>query len=88
MRLMDKLRSPEYADIAPRVRDSSILSLFGWTIVRLMLRRREYRWFLTPRLLVRATYRSMELTGKAILPRPLAGLVLRLLYRHRPPVGG
>ncbi len=82
-RLMDKLRSPAYADVAPRVRDSAMLSLFGLTIMGLMLRRPEYRWFLTPRLLVRASRRSVELVGKRILPRPLARLCLRLLYHHR-----
>ena len=40
-RLMDRLRSPAFADVAPRVRDSGALSLFGWTIVRMMMRRRD-----------------------------------------------
>lgn len=80
--VMDRLLAPDCDDVAPRVRDSGALSLFGWTIVRMMLRHRKYRWFLTPLLLRRSTWRSAELLGKRILPKPMARLCLRLLYHQ------
>ncbi len=79
-RLLDRLSSPECADIAPHIRESAALALFGLPVVRLLLQHRTYRKFFSPLLLHRATRRSFELVGKKLLPRPLARLALRMLY--------
>jgi glycosyltransferase involved in cell wall biosynthesis len=80
--LLDKLSSPACSDIAPRIRDSAVLGLFGVPVLRLIMGRREYRQFLTPLLVSRCCRRSGELVAKKLLPRPLAQLALRLLYNQ------
>jgi glycosyltransferase involved in cell wall biosynthesis len=82
-RLLDRLNSPDCADVAPRIRDSAALNMFGLPAVRLLLSRPEYRHFFTPLLLLRASHRSLEVTGRRFLPAPFARLVVRLLYQHR-----
>jgi glycosyltransferase involved in cell wall biosynthesis len=82
--LLDRLSAPALADVAPRVRDSACLSLFGWPVIRLLRANPRYRQFLTPQLVYRASRRSAELIGKRILPKPVAAMVLRLLYSHKP----
>jgi glycosyltransferase involved in cell wall biosynthesis len=82
-RILDRLSSPACADIAPRIRDSVALALFGWPILRLCAQRPAYRQFLTPQLFYHASRRSTELVGKKILPNFLARIALRLLYRHK-----
>jgi glycosyltransferase involved in cell wall biosynthesis len=82
-RILDRLNSPACADVAPRIRDSAALAMFGWPLLRLLIRQAQYRRFLTPHLVFWASYRSAEIIGKRILPRPLARLCLRLLYHHK-----
>ena len=82
-RLLELLSSKEFADVAPLIRDSGALSLFAMPMLRMLLRRSEYRWFITPLLVARTLRRSSELLGKRILPEPLARVCLRLFYRHR-----
>lgn len=85
--ILDRLSSPACADVAPRLRDSAALALFGLPLVRLLRERPEYRQFSTPLLTWRATRRSLEVTGKRLLPRPLARLALRLFYPPQRPAG-
>jgi glycosyltransferase involved in cell wall biosynthesis len=82
-RLLARLISPQFADVAPRVRDSAALALFEFPLLRLVLQKPEYRYFLTPRLLVLCVCRNAEVVGQKILPRPLARLFLRLLYQRK-----
>jgi len=82
-RLLDRLSSSALADVAPRLRAGAALSVFGLPLIRLLLRHRKYRHFLTPLLLFWATYRNVEILGKRILPGPLARLCVRLLYHHK-----
>ena len=86
-RLLDRLNSPGCADVVPRIRDSAALNMFGLTVVRLMMSRREYRHFLTAMLVLRASHRSLEVLGRRILPGPIARLAVRLLYRQKPSRG-
>jgi glycosyltransferase involved in cell wall biosynthesis len=83
--LLDRLSSASCSDIAGRIRDSTILSVFGVPIVGLLVREPAYRRFLTPALVMGASRRSTELFGKKILPRSLARLALKALYRQKPP---
>ncbi len=80
LRILEYLSSPAYADIAKVVRDSAILGVFGSDIVKLLQRHPEHHPFLTPWLRLIALRRSIELTGKKILPTPLKRLVLAILY--------
>jgi glycosyltransferase involved in cell wall biosynthesis len=83
LRLLELLNSGECADVAPRIRESGALSLFGLPMLRLLWSHREYRRFLTPLLTWRSLRRSVELIGKELLPPPLARVCLRLFYHHR-----
>jgi glycosyltransferase involved in cell wall biosynthesis len=87
--LLERLSRPECADVAPRIRDSAALALFGMPLIRLLIKYPQYRRFLTPHLVLWAIYRGAELAGKRILPEPLARLCVRLLYHHKgPPASG
>jgi glycosyltransferase involved in cell wall biosynthesis len=81
--LLDYLSSPQFADIAPRVRDSLALGLFGMPMLRLILQHAKYRQFFTPRLAARALYRTAEVNGKKYLPKPVANWVINRLYRPK-----
>jgi glycosyltransferase involved in cell wall biosynthesis len=81
--LLDRLGSPEFADVAPRLRDSNAFAVFGLPMLRLLRQRPECRQFLTASLLLAATRRSGELLGKQLLPRPVARLCLRFLYSSK-----
>jgi glycosyltransferase involved in cell wall biosynthesis len=81
--LLDRLGSPAFADVAPRLRDSNAFAVFGLPMLRLLRQRPACRQFLTPSLLLAATRRSGELLGKKLLPRPVAKLCLKLLYSSR-----
>ncbi len=82
LKLLELLNSPAYADVRPRIRDSGALSLFALPMLRILLERKEFRPFINWTLLRRTLWRSAELTGKRILPRPVARLALRLMYHH------
>jgi glycosyltransferase involved in cell wall biosynthesis len=82
--LLEHLSSAACADIAERIRDSTILSVFGFPILRLLAMEPKYRQFLTPSLVAGASRRSAELVGRRILPRPIARIVLKLLYSQKP----
>jgi hypothetical protein len=78
--ILERLNSSAYADVRPRVRDSGALSLFSVPMLRIMLSRREFWPFINLTFLRRTMWRSAELAGKRVLPRWLAGLVLKHLY--------
>ena len=78
--LMAKLSSPACADVKPRMRASAALSMFGFPLLRLMMRRPEYRWPLTPRFLWLTFRRIIEEFLIHFMPRSLARFCLRLFY--------
>lgn len=75
--ILDKLCSPACADIAPRIRDSAALAMFGWPLLRLVAGNHQYRRFFTSLLAFWCSYRMAEVWGNRLLPRPLARLALR-----------
>jgi len=79
--ILQRLNSPAFADVRPRVRDSGALSLFSIPILKIMLSRREFWPFINLTLLRRTLWRSAELTGKRVLPKWLAREILKRLYR-------
>ena len=81
-RLLEQLSAPACADVAPLIRESAVLSLFGLPVLGL-LARRKYRALLSPLLVWRAARRSAELVGKRLLPRPVARFCLHLFYRRK-----
>jgi glycosyltransferase involved in cell wall biosynthesis len=79
--ILELLISPAYADVRPLIRDSGALSLFAGPMLRLILSRREYRYFLNGTLVGRTLWRSAELIGRKVLPGWLARWVLKTFYR-------
>lgn len=79
-RILQLLNEPENADVRQKVIDSGILSLFSTPMLRLILSQPQYRSFLSAVYLRRTLWRMSELAGQRILPKWVAGLVLRLLY--------
>ena len=82
--ILDRLSSPDCADVAARFRDSAVLAVFGLPILRLLKERPAYAQFRTPLLTRRATRRSAELLAKRLLPKPVAKLALRIFYPASP----
>lgn len=67
-----------------RVQDSGELYLFGWPMLRLLLKRPAGRRFLTAKFLRRCVWHAAKLSVKAFLPTPLANLYFRLAgYRAK-----
>ncbi|MEK7707505.1 MAG: glycosyltransferase family A protein [Verrucomicrobiota bacterium] len=83
VKLLDHLNSEKYADVAPRIRDSGALSMFAMPLLRLMLRRPEYRHFITTTFLRKTLRRSAELKAKKYFPTWLARWCLNRFYRFR-----
>lgn len=82
-KLVELLNSPVFADVKPLIRDSGALSLFAMPMLRLLFSRPEYRYFINATLLRKTLRRSVELTGKSILPAWLARWCVNHLYRFR-----
>lgn len=77
---------PEYRDIAELVRQAGSLYHFGIPMLRLLLRRPEFRRFLTPALFGNAVWQSARLAAKKCMPTPLGNLYFRLAgYRAKTP---
>ena len=81
VKLVELLNSPAYADVRPRIRDSGALSLFAMPMLRLLMSKPEYRYFINATLVRKTFQRSAELVGKRILPGWLARWVLDHFYR-------
>lgn len=82
LRILELLNSPAHADVRGRVRDSGVLSVFEFRMLRLLLSRSEYRSFVNWPFLRWTFWRRAELTGSEILPRWLARWFLDRFYRH------
>jgi glycosyltransferase involved in cell wall biosynthesis len=67
-RLLDLLLSPAYQDVAPLVKQSGVLSYFGWPMLQLSLRDSRYRQLLHPRFLRRGLYFSAKHTVRKLAP--------------------
>ena len=81
VKLLDHLNSAKYADVAPRIQDSGALSMFALPLLRLMLRRPEYRHFINLMLLQKTFRRSAELAAKKYFPTWLSRWCLKHFYR-------
>jgi glycosyltransferase involved in cell wall biosynthesis len=78
--ILERLNSPAFSDVQPRVSDSGALSLFSIPMLKIVLSRREFWPFMNLTFLRRTLWRSAELGGKRMLPRPVARLILKWLY--------
>jgi len=86
MFLLNLLRQPQYHAAAELIRESGSLFIFGMPMLRLLLTRSEYRWFMTPTFLRKNLWHSAQLFVKRFTPAPLGNLYFRLAgYRTRTP---
>jgi glycosyltransferase involved in cell wall biosynthesis len=82
--LLGRLTHPENADVLPLIRDSGALFVCGMPILKLLLRRRQYRRLLTPTFLRRNLWYITQLQLKRFTPAFLGNLYFRLCgYRTR-----
>lgn len=81
--LLVLLESPRYADVAPTLAASGLLGGFGPDMLRVALRNRAHRRFLTLPFLRHALRRTAELTGRRFFPPWLSRLALRTFYGQR-----
>ena len=86
-RILEFLARPEYRDAAERIRDSGALFLFGWPILKLMLRLPAYRRFITPTFLRKNLWHGVKLELKKITPRFAAEWYFRLAGYKAPKSG-
>jgi len=83
--MLDLLLMPKYQDVEPLIRESGALFLFAGPMLRLLLRHRAYRRFLTPAFLRKNFAHIVKLELKKFTPTFLGNLYLRLAgYRARP----
>jgi len=83
LNLLKLLSSEPFADVAPRIRESGALCMFAVPLLRLMLKRTEYRHFITPIFVWRTLRRSAELQAKKYFPAWLARWCLKRFYNFR-----
>jgi len=70
--LLDRLRNADDREAAQRIRQSGALFQFGWPLLALILRHREYHAFLTPAFTRKCLWQIVRLEAKKFLPAPLA----------------
>ena len=79
-RILDYLQGGRFADIAPPVRKSGFMGVFGWQMMRVILSRRKYWSFLSPAFVRQAGKRSAEVIGRKLFPNWLARFCLKMFY--------
>jgi len=84
--LLQLLTSPEYADIAPFMRESGSLFLLGKPMLRLLLTHRRYRHFLNPTFLRQNLWFTLKMDLKKFTPRFAAEWYFRIAG-HKLPSG-
>jgi hypothetical protein len=77
-RLLELLQSDEYRDEAKRIRASGALALHSTPMLRAVLRKAEYRSFLTPLFLRRCVWRRLQVFARRWFPNWLARWCIRL----------
>jgi glycosyltransferase involved in cell wall biosynthesis len=80
-RLLDYLDESAYADVAPLIRDSGALFIFGGPMLRAMLRRPASRQYLNRYFLRKNLWHSLKLLAKKVLPACVARWYFRTFYR-------
>jgi glycosyltransferase involved in cell wall biosynthesis len=83
LNLLKLLNSDSFADVAPRIRESGALSMFAMPLFKLMVRRPDYRHFITATFVRRTLRRSVELQAKKCFPTWLARWCLNRFYHFR-----
>jgi glycosyltransferase involved in cell wall biosynthesis len=82
--MMELLTGPGCQDVLPFVRDSGALFIFGAPMLKLLLRRKEYRPFLTPTFLRRNLTYITQFQLKRFTPAFVGNMYLKLTgYRAR-----
>ena len=89
LRVMEEMlrllgQSP-YPDAVRRMRDCGALYVWGWPMLRVLLRQREYRHYLTPTFLRKSLCHITKLSLKRMGPAWLVNLYCKLAgYRAKP----
>jgi glycosyltransferase involved in cell wall biosynthesis len=81
-RLLRLLESDKYADVAPLIRQSGILGAFGWSMFRVVGRRKKHWSFLNGAFVRGVARRCAEVVGRRFFPNWLARICLRIFYGH------
>jgi glycosyltransferase involved in cell wall biosynthesis len=76
--MMNLLCQPEFQESAQRIRDAGSLYIFAMPMIRLLLRKPEYRPFLTGVFLRKALWHSTKLILKKFTPAFLGNLYFKL----------
>jgi glycosyltransferase involved in cell wall biosynthesis len=85
LRLMDHLHRPEHREAADRIRRSGALFLFGWPLLKLLLRTPRYRSFLNGTFLRKNLLHITKREAKRFTPPVVADLIFRWAgYRVKP----
>ena len=82
--ILDQLNCPAYSDVAGLMREAASLYLYGIPILKLLLSRSDYRFFLTPTLVRNAFWHNTKVFLKRFTPAAVGNLYFRLAgYRAR-----
>lgn len=83
-RMLELLDQKEYRDVAPPIRESGAMFIFGRPMLGVMLRRRDFRRYLNWTFLRKNLWHTFKVTMKQFTPAFLANLYFRLCgYRAR-----
>jgi glycosyltransferase involved in cell wall biosynthesis len=84
-RMLELFDSDRFVDVAPLVRKSGFMGVFGWTMMRVILARPGQWKNLTPAFARLAGKRCAEVVGRRFLPDWLARWSLKTFYGRREP---
>jgi len=86
--ILNLLHQPKYQDVVAPIREGCAFYSFGFPMLKLLVSRREYRWFITPSYLRLSLWHSFKSVVKRFIPAPLGNLYFRIAgYRTTPPAG-
>ena len=82
-RIVEYLENPRFSDVAPWVRKSGFMGVFGWPMMRVVLSDHRYWKYLTPAFVRQAGKRSAEVVGRRFFPDWLARLCQKAFYGRK-----
>lgn len=87
--ILERLISPEFAEVGDRVRRGELLYEFAFPVLKLLRRDPRFKQFLTPALARRCLWHQLKVSGKDYLPVWVANVYFRLAgYRAQPAAAG
>jgi len=82
--ILRRLSQEKWQDAVERMRECGALYVWGYPMLKTLLRHREYRRFLTPTFLRKNLWHSAKKTVKRLAPAPLGNFIARISgYRAR-----